>query len=291
MVDDEGASAAEALGTVPAWFEAWEARLSRFRPTSELSRLNRRRGPWTRVSPTLWTVARHALWAARATRGLVLPTLHDDLVRTGYDRPYDELRRASSLPPPAPPMAPRRRDSLRLLRRDRLLYVPREGGIDLAGVAKAWAASEAARRLGRFGPALVDAGGDVAVTAPPYGSPGWPIAVEATHDEWLITSGGIATCGRDYRRWRQGATERHHIIDPRTGEPAATDVLTATVSAPTLLEADVSARAALILGSADGAAWLAARPRLTWVLAREDGTTVSGGRPRPESASPNRQTS
>jgi thiamine biosynthesis lipoprotein len=157
-----------------------------------------------------------------------------------------------------------------LLRRGRLIYVPHEGGLDLAGVAKAWAATEAARRLGHHGPALVDAGGDVAVTAPRHDSPGWPIAVEAAAREWVIARGGVATCGRDYRRWTQGTAEHHHIIDPRTGEPAVTDLLTATVAAPTLLEADVSARAALILGSEAGAAWLAARPHLTWLLARED---------------------
>src|SRR5207245_1441448 len=51
--------------------------------------------------------------------------------------------------------------------------------LDFGGVAKGWAADEAASRLGEYGPALVDAGGDVAVSGPMRDGTGWPIGIEA----------------------------------------------------------------------------------------------------------------
>jgi thiamine biosynthesis lipoprotein len=82
---------------------------------------------------------------------------------------------------------------------------------------------------------------------------------------------GIATSGRDYRRWKQGDVWKHHIIDPRTGEPAETDVFSVTIIAPTVLEAEMAAKVILISGSQGGFAWLEARPSLAGLLFLEDG--------------------
>jgi thiamine biosynthesis lipoprotein len=82
----------------------------------------------------------------------------------------------------------------------------------------------------------------------------------------------VATSGRDYHRWiRQGASQ-HHIIDPRTGLPASTDVLTATVIAPGMVEAESAAKVALILGSNAALDWLEAHPPLAGLLVLEDGS-------------------
>jgi thiamine biosynthesis lipoprotein len=88
----------------------------------------------------------------------------------------------------------------------------------------------------------------------------------------------VATSGRDYRRWRQGDAWQHHILDPRTGRPATTDVLSATVIAPTAREAETAAKVALIRGSRDGMAWLEARPALAGLLVLEDGPVVRSRR-------------
>ena len=82
---------------------------------------------------------------------------------------------------------------------------------------------------------------------------------------------GVATSGRDRRRWQQDGVWRHHIIDPRTGMPAETDVLSATVIAPDLIWAEIAAKTAFILGSQAGLAWIEERPALAAVLVLEDG--------------------
>jgi thiamine biosynthesis lipoprotein len=63
----------------------------------------------------------------------------------------------------------------------------------------------------------------------------------------------------------------HHIIDPRTARPARTDVLTATVVAPTATEAEAAAKALLIQGSRAGLAWIEARPSFAALVVLEDG--------------------
>jgi thiamine biosynthesis lipoprotein len=90
----------------------------------------------------------------------------------------------------------------------------------------------------------------------------------------LIERGGVATSGRDYRRWRQNGAVRHHIIDPRTGRPAETDVLSATIIAPSAEDAEVAAKTALILGSRAGMAWIEARPSLAGLLVLEKGEVM-----------------
>jgi thiamine biosynthesis lipoprotein len=69
----------------------------------------------------------------------------------------------------------------------------------------------------------------------------------------------VATSTTMRRRWNRGGRWLHHIIDPRTGDPAATDLAQVTVVASTAAAADVCAKTALILGSEPGVQWLAER--------------------------------
>jgi thiamine biosynthesis lipoprotein len=93
-----------------------------------------------------------------------------------------------------------------------------------------------------------------------------------------VSSGGVATSGTDYRRWQQDGQWRHHIIDPRTGSPAQTDVLSVTVIAPTACVAEIAAKAVLLLGSKEGLAWLDSRPTLAGLLVLEDGSVLRSRR-------------
>ena len=94
----------------------------------------------------------------------------------------------------------------------------------------------------------------------------------------LVAEGAVATSGRDYRRWQQGAVWQHHIVDPRTGQPAQTDVLCATVVAPTMLCAEAAAKTALILGSQNGLTWIENQAVLAALLVLEDGQILSSPR-------------
>jgi thiamine biosynthesis lipoprotein len=283
LLDDDTAESAGALAQVPGWFEGWEQVLSRFRDDSELSRLNDSRGQSMPVTQVLWELVDLAFSAERDSDGLVTPVLLSALEAAGYDRSFDVLPKHANTPHadlewqplgPAPDLSrsvtrDTQQHSLRLVDGVRL---------DFGGVAKGWAADQAARRLSGFGPALVDAGGDIAVSGPRTGAAPWTIGVANPFFpddelETLLLAGGagVATSGRDYRRWQRNGQWYHHILDPRTGRPAETDVLTATVVAPTAAQAEVAAKVVLILGRQQGLAWLAARPALAACLVLQDG--------------------
>lgn len=285
IVDADGPAAAARLALVPAWFEVWEDRLSRFRPASELNRLNAAAGMPQSVSGVLWDVVQKAVEAARATQGLVSPAIAPALEAAGYDRTFEALGSVPSLPAQTPSPTPDGR-RLRMDRRARTICLPTGVRLDLGGIAKGWAADRAARRLRVAGPALVDASGDIAVNGPQADGQPWPIAVADPHkpdgqlDLILLSHGAVATSGRDYHRWKRGEEWQHHIIDPRTSRPADTDVLTATVVAPTAVEAEAGAKVALILGSRRGLEWLEARSGLAGMLVLDNGRVVRSVRMR-----------
>jgi thiamine biosynthesis lipoprotein len=269
------------LAAVPAWFEAWEQTFSRFRADSELSRLNRRAGQWTRVSASLWEVAQLALGAARWTDGLFSPAILPALEAAGYDRTFDEITAG------APPIAAQPDGQWRAIQRQSLkrsLWLPPGVRLDLSGIVKGWAADRAAKKLGVHGPALIDAGGDIAVGAPRADGSPWPVGVlnpfhpDQPFETLKIAQGGVATSGKDYRRWLRNGRWQHHLIDPRTGLPAQTDVLSATVIAPTTVEAEIAAKVIALSGSEQGLAWLEEQPEYAAVIVREDGRAVYSAR-------------
>jgi thiamine biosynthesis lipoprotein len=282
-LDSEEPTAEAWLNEVPLWFESWERHLSRFRPSSELSALNRNPGRWTTVSAVLWAVLTAALEAAQASDGLVSPALLDAVEAAGYRRDFAAGAWAEQDTPAAG--SPAQADAwkqIELDERRRMVRLPADVRLDLGGVAKGWAADEVAGRLGRVAPTLLDAGGDIAVSGPMADGSPWPIAVDdplsggAQLDLLLLSAGGVATSGRDFRRWRQGDGYAHHIIDPRTARPAQTDALSATVVGPSALAAEAAAKVALFGGSAGWAATVAREPALVALMVLEDATVLRG---------------
>jgi FAD:protein FMN transferase len=123
--------------------------------------------------------------------------------------------------------------------------------IDLGGIGKGYAAERAAELLATAGPCLVNAGGDIATRGGV-----WPVGVETgTEAITLELSGGaLATSGRDRRTWRRAGRTLHHVIDPRTGVPAETDVLRVTVVASDAVAAEIAATSLFLVGAAQAAA-------------------------------------
>ena len=146
--------------------------------------------------------------------------------------------------------------------------------LDLGGIGKGYAAARAARLLSAAGPALVNAGGDVAVSGGI-----WPVGVQtAAGDLTLELSGGaLATSGRDRRRWRRNGREVHHLIDPETGTSSRSDLVRLTVVARDAVEAEVWAKALFLVGE-DQAAKEADERGLPCLLVTADGRTrLAGG--------------
>lgn len=265
------------LRDVPAWFEEWEQSLSRFRSDSELCQLNIRDGQSIPVSRTLWDVYQASVEACLITDGLVSPLVLDALLHAGYDQSFERMSAGAprfSLDDEAAPV------SLADITTDVAacsICLPKGARLDFGGVAKGWAAHQAMERLKAAGPALVDAGGDIAVSGPRSNGEPWPIGVaDPFHpDQHLeiiyLERGGVATSGKDYRHWTRGGIQQHHIIDPRTGLPAETDVLAATVIAPTVMEAEAIAKAVMISGSRAGLMRLEGDASLAGLLVLENG--------------------
>jgi thiamine biosynthesis lipoprotein len=231
----------EIFGEPPAFdpveqeFERLEAILSRFRPESALAQLNRAGA--IDAGPDLLAVTQLALAARVATGGLFDPTVHDAVVAAGYDRNFEQLD-----PRPGPP-APC--GGAVVLEGSRIV-LGRGVHLDFGGIGKGYAVDRAAAILGRFGPALVNAGGDIAVRGGR-----WPVGVDVPGEPLTLelSSGALATSGSDRRRWAGG----HHLIDPRTGAPSDSRYLRVTVAAATAVDAEVLAKA-VYLGADPGAA-------------------------------------
>jgi thiamine biosynthesis lipoprotein len=238
-------------------FETWEQALSRFRPDSELSRLNRA-GAGS-VSPLLLNVVEAAVAAARRTHGVFDPTLLPHLVAAGYDRDFALIgeRGTESSAPAAGTGAWR---GLGIDPDRRFVRLPAGAAIDLGGIAKGMAVDAASAELDRMGLPwhAVDAGGDLRVSGVPEGHEVWSVGVEAGDTEVTIglRSGALATSSVLGRRWIAAGESRHHLIDPRTGVPARSSVVSVTAAAPTCEGAEVAAKAALILGPEFGPAML-----------------------------------
>ncbi len=242
-----------AFDEVEKEFERLEAVMSRFRPESELSRLNRHGR--IEAGPDLLRVVTLALDARVATGGLFDPTVHDAVVAAGYDRTFDELPADA----PGDPLPEHRPGEV--LVSGRTIELAGGTRLDLGGIGKGYAVDRACELLAMAGPCLVNAGGDLAVRG---GS--WPVGAGGV--TLLLESGAIATSGRDRRHWRRNGEERHHLIDPRTGRPADNGLLSVTVVAPSAVEAEVLAKVAFLGGAVEA-------PR---ILVAADGTaTLAGG--------------
>jgi thiamine biosynthesis lipoprotein len=247
------------LRRAQGWVLSMHQRLSRFLPDSELSRLNAAAGRWSGVSDELELLLRAALEAYESSGGLVHAGVLHSVRATGYTRSLVEGPTAGGGPPPPPPALP-----------DMLQVAPGRArlrlgtGVDLGGLAKGWLADRLASELGAN--CLVNLGGDLfALGAGPDGR-GWPVGVAGA--TLMLREQGAATSGTWRRSWRtpgRGGRLVHHLIDPRSGRPAASDLTEVSVVSESATAAEVHAKAALLLGSAEAPRYL--RPRaLAWSL-------------------------
>jgi thiamine biosynthesis lipoprotein len=256
---------------VEAVFEREEARFSRFRGDTELSAVNANAGSWTTVSAPFRDVLVRSLEAAARTGGLFDPTVLPALVAAGYDRDFDEVRLA--LLPPRPPEPAGRWSDVEL--RGSEIRFPHGVGLDFGGIAKGWTVDLALRAAAELPWAVVNAGGDLAVRDVPEG---FDVRVEdplLPAEEALrltLSDGALATSSVTARQW---GPSLHHLIDPRTGRPAVTDVVQATAWAKTCAEAEVGSKWAL-LGGIDALNWVPA------ILVMRGGGVVTSLSPEPE---------
>jgi len=255
------------------FIQASERRFTRFSEASELSELNRSAGRPFLASPDFFSVVSLAQRFFHQTRGLFDPSILPDLQRVGYDRSIDLLRQQGTVPMFEAMLASERQSfsEMELDEVRSMILLPLGMALDLGGIAKGWIAEQTGIILSNFSSACaVNAGGDMFLIGLPDGEEHWsvgledPLQPEKDLTTLKIYPGAIASSSVTKRTWKQGEIQRHHLIDPRTGEPAITEWLSITVIALHTYEAEVFAKALLIGG-----------PKECEDIARTSGTQLS----------------
>lgn len=228
------------------------ARLTRFSPESELSRLNTGAGEWVEISDDMEAILRDAVRASDLSAGLVNVAVLPSMLAVGYTRPLVLGTTVATLDRavPVPPL----RDVLEV--RPGAARVARGSGIDLGGVAKGWMSDRVASMLGPN--ALANLGGDLMAVGPGPNGDGWPVGFGGT--TLMLRDQGAATSSVRRRRWG----ELHHLIDPRSGLPVHTGLDEVSVVAAGGFEAEVVAKTALLLGPDFAPAYCATHALAWW---------------------------
>ncbi len=246
-----------------------EERWSRFRPDSEVSRLNR--DGWARISPETAGLISRSVSGWERTGGRFDPTVHRAMVSLGYDRDFAAID-AGGATVDTTGAAPGC-DGIEL--GGGMARLPDGVGVDPGGIGKGYAADLVAEELVASGAeaALVNLGGDLrAVGCPEAGGWGVRVTEPGAGVELTLTlgSGAVATSTPLRRRWNGGGLIRHHLLDPRSGMPIrpTAPVLVSVVAgegwwAEVCTKAAMLTPPALLPGMLDEAAALVVHPDLT----------------------------
>ncbi|MDX6661656.1 MAG: FAD:protein transferase [Solirubrobacteraceae bacterium] len=276
--DGPQGTAEEAVARARQRLLGWHDRFSRFEPASELSRLNADPRPVVPVGELMARMAEAVVDAASDTGGLVDATLVGELETAGYrsDQPTSvPLARALALAPPRRPAGPspeRRWATITVDRAARTIRRPGGVRLDSGGIVKGMLADVLGETLAWHEAYAIDCAGDLRLGGlghvPRTVRVASPFNDDILH-EFELTAGGVATSGIGRRSWiGPDGSPAHHLLDPATGRPAFTGVVQATALAPTALEAEVAAKAAVLSGPGGAARWL----RHGGVVVLEDGS-------------------
>ncbi|MCC6176212.1 MAG: FAD:protein FMN transferase [Chloroflexi bacterium] len=254
-------------------FEASERRFSRFRPDSELSRLNRAGQLSNASAPFLAALARaHRFF--RHSGGLFDPTVGGALIAAGYDRSSESATPVKTMTPDAL-RTTTSFGSVAVDRFRRTITLPPGVSLDFGGFIKGWTVDQAARLVPST--AAIDAGGDAMLRGAGPDGRGWIVDVENPADptrEVLtirVRDRAVATSAPNRRRWRTAQGEMHHLINPWTGRPAESDLAQVTVLGDTVEVAEVLAKTAFFLGASEGRHFLHRLHGVAAVLVRANG--------------------
>lgn len=249
--------------TIEDWFHHVERLASRFDQGSELSRLNRMAPERiVFIDPLLYEVIDHSLRYAIQTDFLFNPFVKSRMDAIGYDRSFNEIKETvrDNQHVTQNNMLPVSEDYFVLYPTIQAVEKKEQFEIDLGGIAKGWSVDKAADLMKQMGmnEGVVNAGGDMLIWGqePELIGIAHPFDDDLDIAQALVTSGGVATSSKMYRRWLQGDVLRHHILDGKTGLPTESDVVQATAFAASAIEADVIAKVLTMLPFTEGMMWL-----------------------------------
>ena len=232
------------LETVFAGIVERDQRWTRFSGDSELAVINDSDGLPCVVRPDTAQLIAAAAEGWRRTSGRFDPTVHDAMIAAGYDRTFADGPGPGSATSPSPGL-----DDAQVDTETGVVTLPAGTRLDLGGIGKGFAADLATAELlsAGAGQAAVSIGGDVRAIGAP--ETGWPIRSDLGDEPiaWLA-DGGFCLSTTAKRRWSVDGAERHHIVDPATGEPSTGGIRDAAVAAADATTAEVHATAAIVAG-------------------------------------------
>ena len=265
-------ASAERLAELAAYrVELLEQCWSRFRPDSELNLLHARAGHGAiPVSEDLHRLVSALVRACSWSEGDVDATVLGGMVAMGYDADFEVIR-STPMPTSWERMPGQGMGGVRV--GDGAVALPRGVGLDPGAIGKGLAGDIVTAEIAASGAhaVLVSIGGDVVTHGTPPDTGEWRISLrddrtDARAEIDVVTLSGearaVATSSTLRRRW----SGRHHVLDPRSGSPVASDVVQATVVADCGWRAEAGATVALVRGSSS-AAWLAERGCTAYLLA------------------------
>lgn len=240
------------------WVEVFEARYSRFRPESIVSRINGLAGQaWVEIDAEMEQML-DICAALHGMTGGMLDATAGPLIRL-----WDYHQPAAVLPGAAQVAEVRALVGWsKVQRAPGRVYLPRAGmALDFGGWGKEWAVDAVAQLAASFGisQVLVDFGHDIRCSGTPPGRPAWHVGLEdpsqpGTHrgSVALLAGKGIASSGDYLRGFTRNGRRYGHIVDPNTGEPVSHDCRQVTVVADSCLQAGILSTTAFILGPVAG---------------------------------------
>ncbi|NCI46830.1 FAD:protein FMN transferase [Sediminibacterium soli] len=255
MVADDSVRAGQLAGECFGLVDSLNRIFSDYDPGSELSLVNNTAGTSTEqpLSPALWQLMLLSEQAWRKSHGAF------DISVGPLSMVWRKARKTRQFPTAGEIASAKKAtgfDAIRLDKTKHTVLLTKKGmRLDPGGIAKGYIAQLVLDRLTMRGirSALVDAGGDMAMSGAPPGSAGWTIGVNVpeTTDELLskkllLQNIAVATSGDIYQYIEHGDKKYSHIIDPRTGYGITTQ-RNVTVIAGNGAEADWLATACSIL--------------------------------------------
>jgi thiamine biosynthesis lipoprotein len=208
------------------------------------------------------------------THGLFDPSIRASLEQLGYDRTFAEVVEQTGGPGTLSSTAAPGLDGLEIS--GTRVRLPPGLSIDLGGIGKGFAADLVADELIAAGAnsAYVSLGGDIHAAGEPVDENGWqvPLLHPVTGDpiaHHALYSGALVMSTVNIRRWTRDGIQHHHIIDPRSGRSADTELLAVAVADQSAARGEALAKAAIIAGESEGAALLRAADVKAWMISAD----------------------
>lgn len=257
-----------------AWVNRFEAKYSRFRPDSLLSRINAAAGrEWIAIDEEMEGLLKLCDTLHFMTQGVLDPTTLPLIALWNYKMDTPRIPSAAEI------AAARALVGWKKVQRTPgRVFLPQPGmALDFGGFGKEYAVDVTAQIAVDHGitSALVDFGHDLRAVGAPPGRPAWHIGLEdplkpgTSSGSMAIVGKGVASSGDYIRRFVIEGKRYGHIIDPRTGWPVANGCIQSTVVTSSCLQAGVLSTTAFVLGVPKGIEFIQGCPGAEGLLITE----------------------